>query len=64
MALLDAVRIRLFFVTNRLQTLLTYRIDQYEIEIVDPDYEDYHQEVAMNASAGIRMKRPAIPAGS
>ncbi len=42
---------------------MTFRIDQIEIEIVDLDYEDYHQEVAMNASVGIRMKRPAHPGG-
>jgi addiction module HigA family antidote len=42
---------------------MTFRIDQIEIEIVDLDYEDYHQGVAMNASVGIRMKRPAHPGG-
>src|ERR1700704_5431536 len=42
---------------------LTFRIDQTEIEIIDLDYEDYHQEVAMNATYGIRMKNPAHPGG-
>ena len=32
-------------------------------EIIDLDYEDYHQEVAMNAIPGIRMKNPAHPGG-
>jgi addiction module HigA family antidote len=34
-----------------------------KIEIVDLDYEDYHQEAAMNAIQDIRMKNPAHPGG-
>ena len=42
---------------------MTFWIDHDKIEIVDLGYKDYHQEVAMNASADIRMKRPAHPGG-
>jgi len=42
---------------------ITFRIDREEIEIIDLNYEDYHQEVAMSAKAGIRMKDPAHPGG-
>ena len=42
---------------------VTFRIDRDEIEIVDLDYEDYREEAAMGATAGIRMKRPAHPGG-
>ncbi len=40
-----------------------WRIDQMEIEIIDLDYEDYHQEAHMNTTQGIRMKNPAHPGG-
>jgi addiction module HigA family antidote len=50
-----------FFVTKNWR--LTFRIDKTEIEIIDLDDEDYHQEVAMNAITGIRMKNPAHPGG-
>jgi addiction module HigA family antidote len=42
---------------------LTFKIDQAEIEIVDLDYEDYHQEVVMSILQGIRIKSPAHPGG-
>lgn len=40
---------------------LTFRIDADDIEIIDLDYEDYHQETTMSELQGIRMKRPAQP---
>jgi addiction module HigA family antidote len=42
---------------------MTFRIDQDEIEIVHLDDEDYHQEAAMGAGTGIRLKSPAHPGG-
>ena len=42
---------------------LTFRIDRDEGEIVDLDYEDYHQEAAMGTTQGLRMKNPAHPGG-
>ena len=42
---------------------ITFRIDRAGDEIVDLDYEDYHQEVAMCTSQGIRMQNPAHPGG-
>ena len=34
-----------------------------EVEIVDLDYEDYHQEAVMTTARGLRMKTPAHPGG-
>lgn len=42
---------------------MMFRVDQDEIEIVNLGYEDYRQEVAMGATVGIGMKRPAHPGG-
>ena len=42
---------------------ITFRIDRDEDEIVDLNYEDYHQEVTMSTSQGARMKNPAHPGG-
>ena len=42
---------------------ITFRIDRAEDEIVDRDYEDYHQEARMSTVQGIRMKYTAHPGG-
>ena len=42
---------------------MTFQIDRDEIEIIDLDYEDYHEEVALSVSTGIRLKTPAHPGG-
>ena len=42
---------------------ITFRIDRAGGEIIDLNYEDYHQEAAMSAMQGIRMKNPAHPGG-
>jgi antitoxin HigA-1 len=52
---------RSLFVTKNWR--LTFRIDKTGIEMIDLDHGDYHQEVAMNAIKGIRMKNPAHPGG-
>ena len=40
---------------------MTFRIDRKEIEIIDLDYEDYHEEPAMSVTIGVRLKNPAHP---
>ena len=49
------------FVIKNWQT--AFRVDADEIDIIDLDDEDYHEEVHMNAMTGIRMKNPAHPGG-
>jgi addiction module HigA family antidote len=40
---------------------LTFRIDGGAVEIVDLDFEDYHEEMAMTEPHGLRMMAPAHP---
>lgn len=42
---------------------LTFWIDRDEVEIIDLNYEDYHQEMDVTATPGIRMLNPAHPGG-
>ena len=42
---------------------MTFKIDQEEIDIIDLDYEDDHQEENMSANIGFRTNSPAHPGG-
>lgn len=42
---------------------MAFRIDREETEVIELNFEDYRQEMAMSAKSNIRMKNPAHPGG-